>query len=157
MKMYLLAIFTILFMAGCATTYNKESFTGGHSEIQLSEDVYKVTFSGNAYIGREAVAEYCLLRSSEITIENGFKYFTILDGDKYTVEHATSMPIVTQGNIVATGNTAQASSITYGGGPMNFSKPVSVNIIKLHKSKPNGMYYDALILRNSINSKYGMK
>lgn len=157
MKIHWLILLVSLFMAGCATTYNKESFTGGYSVIQLSEDVYKITFSGNAYIGRETVAEYCLLRSSEITIEKGFNYFTLIDGDKYTVDHTASMPIVSQGNIVATGNTAQVSNITYGGGPMSFSKPVSVNIIKLHETKPKGMYYDASIINKSIKSKYGIK
>src|SRR5882724_2256033 len=70
----------ILSLAGCATTYQPQSFSGGFSETQLDKNVFRVSFKGNGYTQAERAEEMALLRSAELTLKNGFKYFVIIDG-----------------------------------------------------------------------------
>ena len=50
-------------MQSCATTYQSEGLTGGFSETQLDENIFRVTFYGNGYTGKERVTDFALLRS----------------------------------------------------------------------------------------------
>lgn len=70
-----------LFLVGCATGYQKNSFSGGYVDTQLAKDIFKVEFSGNGYTSSSKVKEYALRRSAELTIEQGYNHFVILDGN----------------------------------------------------------------------------
>ena len=79
---YVLAglLFAILiFVVSCATPYKPLSITGGFSEVKIQEGMYKVYFKGNAYIGEERIRNYTLYRCAEITLENHYQYFIILE------------------------------------------------------------------------------
>lgn len=56
-----------LLLAACATGYKPEGFSGGFFELQLSENVYRVSFDGNGYTGSRRAADMALLRSAELT------------------------------------------------------------------------------------------
>jgi hypothetical protein len=71
----LFAVTTLLW--GCATGYRQQGLTGGFSESQLRENIFKISFEGNAYTSSGQAADYCLLRSAEVAMENGFSYFVI--------------------------------------------------------------------------------
>ncbi len=43
----------ILTSSGCSTSYQSDSWTGGYSEIQLADNIYKVSFRGNGYTSRK--------------------------------------------------------------------------------------------------------
>lgn len=83
MKLTAFLILSIL-LAGCATTYQRSSFSGGYSETRLGDNIFQVFFKGNGYTGRERAVDFCLLRSAEVAIENGFRYFVIVDSEKHT-------------------------------------------------------------------------
>ena len=74
-----LAIIFILMVTGCATTYQSKGLTGGYSDTQLDKDVFRINFRGNAYTSGERAQDFVLLRASELTLENNFKYFAIID------------------------------------------------------------------------------
>ncbi len=58
-----LAIFAVI-LVGCATVYQRQSFTGGFSETQLGENIFQVSFKGNAYTSRKRASNFTLLRSA---------------------------------------------------------------------------------------------
>ena len=75
-------------MVGCATPYQPLGFTGGYSELPLSDNVFKVSFAGNGYTGRNTVADYALLRSAEVSLSKGYRYFIVTDERSYS-DHST--------------------------------------------------------------------
>ena len=74
----ILTVLLCLSLAGCATGYHGAGFTGGYLNMKLQDNIFKVTFNGNAYLSMEKARDFVLLRSAEITIENGYKYFVVL-------------------------------------------------------------------------------
>ena len=92
MQKILLFLAIGIFLGGCATSYQKSGFSGGFSETQLSENVWKVHFRGNAKTTMERATDFCLLRSAELTLENGYKYFAIVDENSSTKSSTFSTP-----------------------------------------------------------------
>lgn len=52
---------------------------GGYSEEQLGDNRYRVTFDGNTLTSRERVEGYLLCRAAELTVQNGYDWFRIVD------------------------------------------------------------------------------
>lgn len=65
-------------MAACATGYQSSGFTGGFKNTQLSPDVFRVSFSGNAFTSSDRVQDFALLRAAELTLANNAQYFTVI-------------------------------------------------------------------------------
>lgn len=79
-KRILASILPLLFLASCATEYQKEGvFTNGYSEFRLSPGVYVITYRANEYTDPEKVMEYALRRAAVITKKKGYRYFVLLD------------------------------------------------------------------------------
>jgi len=156
----------ILFAAlvsGCATSYQKQSFTGGYSEVRLGENIFQVSFRGNAYTSRERASDFSLLRSAEVAIENGYRYFIIIESEKYSKVGAYTTPSTsyTTGSAYSYGNYAygSATTTTYGGQTYLISKPRSNNTILCFKEKPdiNALIFDAEFVIKSMRENYGIK
>ena len=162
MKALVVLIFAAILVEGC-TAYQKQGFTGGFSETQLGENVFQVTFKGNAYTSRERVSDFNLLRSAEITLENGYRYFVIVDSEKYSKAGSYRTPTTSQttGGVYGYGNSAHlsATTTTTGGQAYSYSKPTARNTIVCFKDKPDtgGLVYDATFVATSIRKKYEMK
>jgi hypothetical protein len=76
----LLAATAALALAACATPTPYQpvgtgGMRGGYAEQRLENDRYRVTFSGNSATSREQVEMSLLLRSAELTVENGADWF----------------------------------------------------------------------------------
>ncbi len=78
----------LLALGACATQTPYQPSDGGYGyrEQQIEEDRFRVTFAGNASTPRETVQNYLLYRAAELTIQNGFDHFTVVDRD---VERST--------------------------------------------------------------------
>lgn len=149
----------ILFIYGCATPYQGDGFSGGYSETQLDENVFRVSFRGNGYTRRDRVADFTLLRSAELALQNGYKYFVIVEAKSHTTTstHTTPTTTNTTANVWGTGNYAygNATSTTTGGQTYNISKPSSSNTIICFKEKPViGFSYNASFIYKSLTEKY---
>lgn len=155
-------VLTVLVLAGCATTYQHQSFTGGYSETQLGDNVFQVSFRGNAYTSRERASDFSLLRSAELALEKGFRYFIIVDSEKYskTGTYTTPTQSYTTGSVYGYGNYTHGSAITttYGGQTFFISKPRATNMVLCFKEKPemDGLIFDAEFVVKSIKQKYGI-
>lgn len=163
MKKVITFVILAVMLSGCATTYHKRSYTGGYSETQLGENIFKVLFIGNGYTSRERATDFSLLRSSELALENGFKYFIIVDSQEYTKRNSFTTPTTSQttGSAYVTGNyiSGKATTKTTGGQTYVISKPRSTNTIVCFKEKPvvSGVVYEAEFVAKSIRGKYKMR
>lgn len=128
MKLALIGL--MIFMVGCSmpTPYQKGNLMGGYSDFPLSENSFQVSFIGNGFIGHGVALEYTLLRSAEVTLENGFKYFVLIDSKLHRNKIQT---------------------ITF---------PETTNSIQCYKEKPDikGIIYDAMEIRKTLTEKYGI-
>jgi len=157
-RMKLLALVVSFFMlVGCATSYQKSGFSGGYSETQLAENMFRVNFSGNGKTKLTRTIDFALLRSAELTLEHGYKYFVLVDesSNVSNTQITTSVKTRTTGNI--SGNSFTANSTSTGGDIINIRKPSSNNTILCFKEKPDQFSYDAKFIFQSIRTKYAIK
>lgn len=47
----------------------------GYTDTRLTQNRYRVTFSGNSATTREEVEDYLMRRAAEVTLENGYTHF----------------------------------------------------------------------------------
>jgi len=151
----------VLIISACATSYQSTGFTGGYTETQLDENVFRVSFSGNGYTGIERAADFSLLRSAELTLLHGYEYFVIVDSENTSRTYTQTTPVTsnTTANIYSTGNSAfgTATTTTSGGQSYNITKPASSNVIVLLKERPADTFsYNARFLYNELRAKYGI-
>jgi hypothetical protein len=72
-------------LAACATptpyqpNLPGQSASGGYSELRLEPNRFRVNFQGNTLTSRETVEGYLLFRAAELTLQNGYDWFTIVD------------------------------------------------------------------------------
>ena len=53
--------------------------SGGFSEQRITPNRFLVTFNGNSFTSRQRVETYLLYRAAELTVQQGFDSFTIVD------------------------------------------------------------------------------
>ncbi|NVJ62200.1 MAG: hypothetical protein HWE27_17570 [Gammaproteobacteria bacterium] len=152
----------IFFLTACATPYQQRGFSGGFSETQYDENIFLVSFNGNAYTSGQRAADFTLLRSAELSLEKGYKYFVIINSQSHASQSVVTTPTrsTTTANVSAYGNTAYgtATTTTTGGNSYIVSKPSTSNMIVLLKEKPDGTYaFNAQFLAKSLKAKYNIK
>jgi hypothetical protein len=126
-------------LVGCATPYQAGGLRGGYTQTRLEDNVFQVSFQGNAYVSAERVADYTLLRSAEVTLEQGFSHFAIVNSAGFET-----------GGVLVTQNATYQPLIT------SYSKPSSRNTIVCFKEKPAGFSYDAQQVVGSLREKFGL-
>lgn len=107
---FLILSASILIFTGCSTHYHSEGFGGGYSETLMGADTYIVTFKGNGFTSYETVIKYALRRASELTLENGYKYFSVnssIDHSKQIAYSNTSENASGQANVYGYTNLVQ--------------------------------------------------
>lgn len=65
---------------------------GGFSEFRVEPNRYRVNFAGNSLTSRETVEGYLLFRAAELTVQNGYDWFAILDRDTDTKTRTSVEP-----------------------------------------------------------------
>jgi hypothetical protein len=143
-----IAVAALLLLAGaCATEYQKSGATGGFKETQLAPDVFRVSFTGNAFTSAERVQDFALLRAAEITLENHARYFAVVAQHDQTRRNT----YVTPGTAYTKGNTTTYTSPTVG----TYYYPGVGMVIRTFAVKPkNHFTFDAEFLAHSIRTKY---
>ena len=93
----ILAVLLSVLLSSCTTTsYQKLDSSVGYwdESINQSADTFKIGFDGtewnrNSAIEQEKVMDYALLRSAEVALDNGFRYFLISENHSYTEKKTT--------------------------------------------------------------------
>ena len=74
-------------LSACATATPYQPYTaagassGGFSETRISSDRFRVTFQGNTVTERDRVERYLLYRAAELTVAEGYDWFSLVDRD----------------------------------------------------------------------------
>ncbi|MFN7694400.1 MAG: CC0125/CC1285 family lipoprotein [Burkholderiales bacterium] len=161
--MRFIGLMLVVALAGCATGYKADGFTGGFSEAQLGPNMWRVSFKGNGYTSADRAEEMTLLRSADVVLQAGFTHFAIVDSrsrvDSVKVGSSPSTS-QTQGSVShAYGSTYNytATTQTQGGGDWIARMPSSSNTIVAFKGDPKqGQVYDAQFIYNSLGKKHGV-
>ena len=155
-------LFIGVLLSGCATAYQPQGLSGGYSETQLGENLFQVSFRGNGYTRSERASDFALLRSAEVTMGNGFRYFIVVESgkDSSLSTYTTPTQSYTTGSAYSYGNTAfgSATTTTYGGQTYMIRKPSTINTILCFTEKPEvaGFVFDAEFVTKSLQQKYGL-
>lgn len=82
-RIWLIAVSTLFLLAACAkpTPYQPADGGYGYTDQEIEDRRYRVSFDGNASTPREQVENYLLYRAAELTVQNGFDHFIIVDRD----------------------------------------------------------------------------
>ena len=81
------ALLAASLLAGCATStvpdYRPRLPGGavGYSDLQLSPNLYRISFSGSTASTRDDVERYLLRRAAEVTLASGYTHFVLSDRD----------------------------------------------------------------------------
>jgi len=147
----------LLSLSSCMETSYRPtgSVWTGFSEVQLAPNKFRVNFNGNITDDKNRIRDFTLLRSAEVTIENGFKYFSIIGEKDLTenVEVSTPMHSYSSGSIY--GSSFNSNTSYYGGGSNSYRLPVFNNTIVCYTHKPKGVdVYDAAFLVKSLKEAY---
>ena len=142
----------LLFLFGCSTSYQSIGVTGGFTETRLNENIFRVSFRGNGFTSSEQAADFALLRSAELTLLYGYKYFIVIDNSEVVDVNSYTTPVTSYTTVY--GNTAQ--TYYYGGATYNISRPSSTNVIACFHEKPTDtvLSFDAEFLYNQLTTKY---
>ncbi|MDJ0921986.1 MAG: hypothetical protein QNI84_12735 [Henriciella sp.] len=80
-------------LAACATSTPYQAADGGkrgYTNQQIESDRWRVTFNGNSLTDRETVETYLLYRAAELTDQEGYDYFRVVqretDAERRLVE-----------------------------------------------------------------------
>ena len=127
-----LSIFTL---TGCATSYQSDGLAGGFSEVQLGENLWRVSFRGNGYTESTRAEDFAMLRSADLTLIHGFTHFVFVDGRLEKDFTAVS---------------------DYKGRISTFNSPSAVNTVMMFKEKPGPSLtaFDAKFICRSVGAKY---
>ncbi len=85
MKRLIIAAAVALALSACATATPYQPLavrgasTGGFSEQALEQNRWSVSFQGNSLTDRRTVETYLLYRSAELSLAQGYDWFTIVD------------------------------------------------------------------------------
>jgi hypothetical protein len=147
----------LLGLSSCMETSYRStgSMWTGFSDVQLAPNKFRINFNGNITDEKSKIRDFTLLRSAEVTIENGFKYFVVLDEKNLTEEISSSMPMTSYSSGSLSGGSFSANTQYYGGGTAVFRAPIFNNTIICYTKKPQGLdSYDATFLVNSLKKAY---
>ena len=78
---FAIALSIFQFLGGCATRYQSMGFYSkeGYNDFRLAKDKFSITFRGNSYTTEEDAYKFALLRASELTVQNNYQYFVVLE------------------------------------------------------------------------------
>jgi len=155
---HVLVLLSALATAGCATSYQDSGLTGGFSETQLSENIFRVKFQGNGFTNSERAADFALLRSAELTRQNGYSYFAIVEEGSAIDKSYYTSPTTTSATASTYGNTTHTTARTSGGQIHTITKPRSeMTIVLFHEQPRDGIAYSADFVFREIREKYNLE
>ena len=147
-KKYLAILIFLVLLSGCLSTpYTKHNFfTGGFIDTQLGENIFRIDFKGNKWTSREKAIDFTLLRAAELSLERNFRYFVIVETDKYDEMDLKTSPLI-------------VGDYSYGTRTSVRSAPRTSHTIVAFRAKPttNQIVYDAKFIVKSIKGKYEIK
>ncbi len=161
-----IAIGALVLLNACAFTSYTRMFGGyGYNDVPLSPDRYRVTFAGYQNDVPSKAADQALLRSAEVTLTKGYRYFVVVEerNDMLTSSYQVPATQTTETTSKVEGNeTKSVSTTTYNEAKTVTQKqPATTLTILCFTDKPAGVepekVYDAQFLWTQMGPRYGVK
>ena len=148
-------IIMAMLLSGCSSSYQSNGFSGGFSELKTGQKQYRITFKGNGFTSLEKVSDLSLLRAAELTIENGYSHFLVMNSDTDIIGGPTPMAVPNSAGFNR--GFAQGYNASTG-----ISKPVAtINVLfldELERDFSTGyQIYDAKFILSEIKKKYDIE
>lgn len=147
----------LLSLVSCSTGYHASGLlTRGYDEFRLSQNQYRVQFSGNEFTSEDRAYQYAMRRSAELTKAQGFQYFKIMHSSAHKTKSTYTTPITkrtassTDTYHYADGKIKENESITtVSGGDVveSYAPSISFNI-KMYQTQVEGALNADVILSN---------
>ncbi len=163
MKRIALILAAGLILSACNSTGNYQSYQAGvgYASEQNDENVYTVTYTGTRSTKIEKVNDFALLRSAELTLEKGYKYFVIEEAtnnrDATVADAGTLHEALNESN---SGNFGPGQGGGFFGGPSsgpstpNRPRAESTLVIHLFNEQPDTISYDASLIERALKNEY---
>jgi hypothetical protein len=149
-------------LAGCATPYQNGlgQFTGGHIYRRASEDTFVISFRGNGFTSPKRAVDFANLRAAEVTLEHGFRYFSILgQGDRSQTDFVQGSTVSsTSGSVSPYGGFSATTVSTPTTMPIH--KPGADLHIRCYDKQPSGhvgLVYNAAEVRERLRAEYKLR
>lgn len=160
-----------LLFAGCHTPYQRigNKKDGGYSTTRNGKDSYTVTYQGPESSDPEVIYDYALLRSAELTIECGYKFFVVNSDNDRSREKLRYVPgspgiRTTEYHTTLSGHTYAYSGYTAStpGHAVPVKVPVFTLMIKMYTQAegigaPASLTHEAAPLIAELKKKHDLK
>ena len=128
----------------------------GYKVAKIQDNIYSISFTGSQNDNFQRIKDFALLRSADTTLENGYKYFLIVENNYTGTSYGTTGQAATSGNVNVYENSA-----TYSGSTTGYSVTQQRNTvtyaIQCFKEKPPDvkvMVYDAQQIADNLRKEY---
>lgn len=154
----------LLLLCACATPYRPLKAGTGYSSAQVSSNEFKVGFQGNVDTSLERAYDLTLLRSAEVTLQNGFGFFSVLDvtntssAKHYTRVYRTYSAPVPGAQDFGRYDYIPAPYTVQVEQPQIYYQPGTLFLIRCFRNSPAKEFaYDAVTLEESLKRKYKIR
>jgi len=151
----------VLSLCSCATPYRALKGGTGYASAQVASNEFAVSFQGNADTTLERAYDFALLRSAEATLQNGFRFFSVVSitntssARRYTQVYRTYGAPVPGFDDFGRYDYLLGPPIIQVQQPGIYYTPGTVFLIRCFSVKPTETFaYDAAILTESLKRKY---
>jgi len=151
-------------LVACATPYGPKGLLGGFSDVRIDDNTFSVNVEANGYTSQQTASLQALYRAAELTAQNGFDHFVVVDGANTAQSGAMVMPSTSSSNtkIGMAGNTAYAkTTTTYAPTVMMpiFFPNATLTIKTFKGAKPEGdpNAYDARAVMANLGPELGVQ
>ncbi len=155
----LATVCTILMLSACATPYGKYGIAGGYTDSRIDENTFSISVDTNGFTNQQTTSMHAMYRAAELTVENGYDYFVIINDSKNPTGMTMNMPGSAHTTINSFGSTATARTTYTPGAAIPMVFPNSTLVIKSFKgNKPTDAAnaYDARSVMAYLGPQIGV-
>lgn len=149
-KKLVFVLTTVLMLSSCAqtTSYQRlsEQYGVGYSETVISPQSYQVSYNGQESSSLEQINDFVLLRSAELTLENGYRYLNIVHLEPVTLSRDVNITRV-RSNVIShtryTQNGVDLCRVENNG--MTRTMEMTNTMSKKHNNESNKIYRETVM------------
>ena len=153
MKVIPLFLF-LLFLGACAKPLQPDNYAARVSTQKLDHNSYIISYRGSTLTDGDRAVDLTLLKSAEITLQNGFNYFVIVPTGESVKTAAYNSPENSNGQIDNYLQDVGYEPTVVGANTYHHADPGAINTIVCFKERPRGFAYAALFVKATLRHKY---
>ena len=162
------AMFLSILLISCTTGYRPLNDSSGYwdERIEPSSNKFTIGYDGNKWHSnpvnrKERVMDLALLRSAEVALENGFKYFIVSDSKAYTEKTRSLQGSITSNTTASrlkrnASETYQIKAIFKTVNYVELAEDLRTNAVMQSGEFKDYAVYNADLVVYTINRKYDM-